>query len=79
MADVKKQPTVSVSLPPGMTLEQFQKLFPSFLKNQDYTKKRDKAVRNALNALKVKYPSDYNKFLADEMAKVGLSSKKGGA
>ena len=75
MADVKKNPTVSINLPAGMSVEQFEKLFPSFLKNQDYTKKRDKAVRNALNALRVKYPADYQVALKSELTKVGLTVK----
>jgi len=67
--------TVSVPLPAGMTAEQFTKLLSTFQKMQDYTKKRDKAVRNALNVLKVKYPEDYKKALDAELSKVGLTVK----
>ncbi len=75
MVDIKKSAQTTITLPPGMTLEQFEKLFPSFLKNQDYTKKRDKTVRLALNSLKGKYPADYKVFLDIELKKAGLTVK----
>jgi len=67
--------TVSVPLPLGMSAEQFTKLLATFQKTQDYTKKRDKAVREALNVLKKAHPEDYKKALEVELAKAGLTVK----
>lgn len=67
--------TVNIVLPEGMTIEQFNKSFTSYRNMQEYTKKRDKAVRNALNTLRDKYPADYKTFLDKELRKVGLPVK----
>jgi len=67
--------TAQVVLPEGMSVEDFNKAFASFNKMRDYTAKRDKAVRNALNSLKTKYPTDYAGFLAVELKNAGLPVK----
>lgn len=66
---------VEVSLPPGMTKEAFLKSFSSYEKMRDYTAKRDKAVRRALNTLKDAHIPEYTKYLGAELKKVGLPVK----
>lgn len=69
------QPTVSVPIPAGLTAEQTAKLFGTFANAHEYGKKRDKAIRNAFTALKVKYPNDFRSLLNTELKKVGLPVK----
>lgn len=71
----KKPNTVNVDLPEGMSEEEFQKLFGSFNKMREYTAKRDKCVRVALNGLKDKYPDAYRALLNPELKKAGLPVK----
>lgn len=67
--------TVEIPLPPGMSKEDFVKSFASFNKMRDYTAKRDKCVRTALNGLKDKYPAEFKALLDAELKKVGLPVK----
>lgn len=69
--------TVTVTLPEGMSPEQFNKLFKASLKTQAYTKKYDKAVRDALSDLKTSHKEDYVKYLATRMRGQGLTPKAG--
>ncbi len=67
--------TVSVPLPAGMTAEQFSASMKSFFKMQDYTKKHDKAKREADKQLEKAHAPEYKKLLDAELKKVGITSK----
>lgn len=67
--------TVVIEIPEGMTKEQYLKLLGTFEKGRDYTAKRDKCVRTAFNLLKEKYPTEYKRFLNQELTKAGLPVK----
>ena len=70
------EPNVAtITLPAGMTVEQFLASFASFEKMRDYTAKRDKCVRDALNILKGKHLVEYKGYLDTELKKVGLPIK----
>lgn len=68
--------TVSINLPAGMTQEQFQKSMASWQKTVDYTKKHDKAKREADKKLAKAHAEEYKKLLAAELKLVGITSKK---
>lgn len=65
----------TITLPPGMTKEDFLKSFGSWEKMRDYTAKRDKAVRKALNVLKEAHLPEFIRYLNTELKKVGLPVK----
>jgi len=68
--------TISIPLPDGMTAEQFQKSMSSFFKMADYTKKHDKAKREADKKLEALYPAKYRELLTAELKIVGITPKK---
>lgn len=67
--------TVTVKLPEGMSQEQLLKSFASFQKTQVYTKKYDKAVRDALSALRKVHEPEYQTLLAAQMKVQGIAKK----
>ncbi len=75
-APVTTPANISIPLPAGMTVEQFQKSMSSFFKMADYTKKHDKAKREADKKLEALYPAKYKELLAAELKLVGITSKK---
>jgi hypothetical protein len=58
-----------ITLPPGMSKEEFDKLFATFQKQRTSTKGRDKAVREATKHIISKYKSEYDAELAKLMPK----------
>ena len=79
IAQEPKQPApsptkVEVNLPPGMTAEQLNKLLSTFFKGKTYGKAYDEAMRNAVKALKEKFPSDWKLLYNRERTKVGLNT-----
>jgi len=55
---------VKVTLPAGMTKEEFDKLFGTFQKSRLSTKARDKAVRSATKDLISAHKSEYDGLVA---------------
>ncbi len=72
---VKTDNIATITLPPGMTKDQFLASFASFEKMRDYTAKRDKCVRTALTKLKEKHTPEYTGYLNIELKKVHLPVK----
>lgn len=70
-----EEKTATITLPPGMTEQAFLASFASFNKMRDYTAKRDKCVRTALNILKGKHEPEYIGYLSIELRKVNLPVK----
>ncbi len=56
-----------ITLPPGMSKEEFDKLFATFQKQRTSTKGRDKAIREAtkrvINAHKAEYDAELAKLM----------------
>ena len=67
--------TATITLPEGMSVADFNKLFDSFNKNRVYTAKRDKCVRTALTNLKARHEPEYQTLLNAELKKVGMPIK----
>ena len=64
MADKAPVATAAqVTLPPGMTKEQFDKLFASFLDSRVAGKARDLAYRSATKDLVTAHTSEFNGYL----------------
>ena len=63
------KPTVQMELPPGMTKEQFDKLFNTFVKNNISGKAKGKAQSLAIKDLRTKYKDEYDASVAKYMPK----------
>lgn len=70
-----EQKTATITLPPGMTEQAFLASFASFNKMRDYTAKRDKCVRTALNILRGKHEPEYKGYLNAELKQANLPVK----
>lgn len=70
MPNGEKEGQVQITLPPGMSAEDFQKAFASFQKSRIATQVRDKAVRAATKRLVDLHKPEYDKYLAEETKKV---------
>ena len=60
---------VEVTLPEGMSMEDFTKSFASFQKSRVATQVRDKAVRSAMKDLIEKHKPEYDGYVAKYMPK----------
>lgn len=61
---------VSITLPPGVTKEAFEKSYASWETQRVATKQRDEATRKAQGRLKDAHTSEFNKFYDEEYAEV---------
>lgn len=60
---------VSINLPEGMTLEEFNKAFAAFQKARISGQQRDKAKKAAINDLIAAHKEEYDKLLKKYMPK----------
>jgi hypothetical protein len=58
-----------VELPEGMTVEEFTKLFGTFVKNRTEGQYKGKATAKAVTRLKAAHQADYDRFYEEEYAK----------
>jgi len=58
-----------ITLPPGMSKEEFEKLFNTFQKQRVSTKARDKAVQEATKKVVAAHKAEYDGYLATLMPK----------
>lgn len=68
MADAKN---VQVPLPPGMSQDEFLKLFNTFQKARVTGKARDTATRASVKTLITRHQAEYDALYAEEYAKAG--------
>ncbi len=64
------EPTIQMTLPPGMTQEEFMKAFSSFQKQRISTASRDKATRSATKDLIALHKEEFEKILKKYAPKV---------
>ena len=74
---VPKPTTINVTLPAGMTAEQYQKLLHSFAKSRAYGKVYDLAVRNSMTKLREAHKDEYEQHLTAEFKAAGITRKNG--
>lgn len=67
---------VTVDLPPGMSQEQYLKMFATFRKNTERGEKIGTAEGIALKRLIVAHKDEYLDFRKEEWTKVGLNPEK---
>lgn len=67
MADPKQQ--ISVPLPPGMSQEEFLKLFGTFQKQRVEGKRKDTAFRATLSRIKTAHEAEWDRIFQEELAK----------
>jgi len=61
---------VTITLPPGITKEAFEKSYASWENQRVATKQRDEATRKALGRLKDAHTPEYDRYYKEEYAKV---------
>jgi len=66
-----KEAQVTFPLPPGMSEEDFRKLFATFQKLRITGKARDTAARTAMKKLITLHQVEYDGYYKDEYAKAG--------
>lgn len=70
MPDKPAENQVTITLPPGVTPEQFNKSYASWENQRVATKQRDEATRKALGRLRDAHKPEYDKYYKEEYAKV---------
>ena len=66
-----KEGQVTLPLPPGMSEEDFLKLFGTFQKQRVTGKAKDTATRTAVKKLITAHQAEYDRYYNDEYAKSG--------
>lgn len=61
---------ITITLPPGVSAEAYQKSYDSWQNQRIATQQRDKATREALGRLKEAHKVEFDKYYAEEYKKV---------
>jgi endonuclease III len=67
---------VQVTVPDGMTQEEFMKAFQTFQKARIAAQTRDKAVRAAMKQLIANHKAEYDKLVESKLAETSAPSGK---